>query len=111
MSSRFISPAIVAPETIDIELPKDLSKEEHMVIRRGLMVIAKIIQNLANNLFFGKEKHMVPLNTFLQANIASVTRFLSELNVSRSLPARKTDAYDHCRNIRRPRPRKKSMNG
>ncbi|KAF8207849.1 hypothetical protein K438DRAFT_2013261 [Mycena galopus ATCC 62051] len=77
---RFISPAIVAPETIDIELPKELSKEEHMVIRRGLMVIAKIIQNLANNLFFGKEKHMVPLNTFLQANIASVTRFLSELN-------------------------------
>ncbi|KAJ6515229.1 hypothetical protein C8R45DRAFT_1049017 [Mycena sanguinolenta] len=77
---RFISPAIVAPETIDIELPKELSKEEHLVIRRGLMVIAKIIQNLANNLFFGKEKHMVPLNTFLQANIASVTRFLSELN-------------------------------
>ncbi|KAJ7094350.1 hypothetical protein C8R44DRAFT_384405 [Mycena epipterygia] len=77
---RFISPAIVAPETIDIELPKELSREEHMVIRRGLMVIAKIIQNLANNLFFGKEKHMVPLNTFLQANIASVTRFLSELN-------------------------------
>lgn len=77
---RFISPAIVAPETIDIELPKDLTKEEQMVIRRGLMVIAKIIQNLANNLFFGKEKHMVPLNTFLQANIASVTRFLSELN-------------------------------
>jgi hypothetical protein len=74
----------VAPETIDIELPKDLSRDEHIVIRRGLMVIAKIIQNLANNLFFGKEKHMVPLNTFLQANIASVTRFLSELNVSLS---------------------------
>lgn len=84
--NRFISPAIVAPETIDIELPKDLSREEHMVIRRGLMVIAKIIQNLANNLFFGKEKHMVPLNTFLQANIASVTRFLSELNVGCSSP-------------------------
>ncbi|KAJ7265356.1 hypothetical protein B0H12DRAFT_1201035 [Mycena haematopus] len=77
---RFISPAIVAPETIDIELPKESSKEEQLIIRRGLMVIAKIIQNLANNLFFGKEKHMVPLNTFLQANIASVTRFLSELN-------------------------------
>ncbi|KAJ7167823.1 hypothetical protein C8R46DRAFT_1350755 [Mycena filopes] len=77
---RFISPAIVAPETIDVELPKELSREDQMVIRRGLMVIAKIIQNLANNLFFGKEKHMVPLNTFLQANIASVTRFLSELN-------------------------------
>ncbi|KAJ7620066.1 hypothetical protein FB45DRAFT_146957 [Roridomyces roridus] len=77
---RFISPAIVAPETIDVELPKDLSQEAQTTIRRGLMVIAKIIQNLANNLFFGKEKHMVPLNTFLQANIAIVTRFLSELN-------------------------------
>ncbi|CAK5277391.1 unnamed protein product [Mycena citricolor] len=73
---RFISPAIVAPETIDIQLPKD----EAMVLRRGLMIIAKIIQNLANNLFFGKEKHMVPLNEFLQTHIASITRFLSELH-------------------------------
>ncbi|KAF7329572.1 Ras-GAP domain-containing protein [Mycena kentingensis (nom. inval.)] len=77
---RFISPAIVAPETIDVEIPQDLSKEEQMSIRRGLMIIAKIIQNLANNLFFGKEKHMVPLNAFLADNIAIVTRFLSELN-------------------------------
>ncbi|KAJ7055100.1 hypothetical protein C8F01DRAFT_470816 [Mycena amicta] len=76
---RFISPAIVAPETIDVEIPKDLTKEEQMSIRRGLMIITKIIQNLANNLFFGKEKHMVPLNTFLADNIAIVTRFLSEL--------------------------------
>jgi neurofibromin 1 len=81
ISSSFILPAIVAPETIDVELPKELSRDEQMGIRRGLMVIAKIIQNLANNLFFGKEKHMVPLNTFLQDNIASVTRFLSELHV------------------------------
>lgn len=47
------------------------------------MVIAKIIQNLANNLFFGKEAHMVVLNPFLQGNIASITRFISELNVGR----------------------------
>ncbi|KAJ7302887.1 hypothetical protein DFH08DRAFT_70201 [Mycena albidolilacea] len=77
---RFISPAIVAPETIDVELPKELTKEEHLAIRRGLIVIAKIIQNLANNLFFRKERHMVPLNTFLQANVASVIRFLGQLN-------------------------------
>ncbi|KAF7302288.1 Ras-GAP domain-containing protein [Mycena indigotica] len=76
---RFISPAIVAPETIDVEIPKDLTREEQLSIRRGLMIITKIIQNLANNLFFGKEKHMVPLNAFLADNIAIVTRFLSEL--------------------------------
>ncbi|RDB19915.1 Neurofibromin [Hypsizygus marmoreus] len=73
---RFISPAVVAPETIDIELPKD----SNIVLRRGLMVVAKIIQNLANNIFFGKEAHMVVLNTFLKENITNVTRFLSEIS-------------------------------
>ncbi|TFK62722.1 hypothetical protein BDN72DRAFT_964371 [Pluteus cervinus] len=73
---RFISPAVVAPEIVDVELPKgDLT-----VLRRGLMVIAKIIQNLANNIFFGKEAHMVVLNGFLRDNIANVTRFLNDLH-------------------------------
>ncbi|TFK46902.1 hypothetical protein OE88DRAFT_1666689 [Heliocybe sulcata] len=73
---RFLSPAVVSPETVDVELPK----ENEIVIRRGLMVIAKIIQNLANNIFFGKEAHMEVLNDFLRANIVNVTRFLSEVN-------------------------------
>lgn len=73
----FISPAIVAPETVDVEVPKDDG-----VIRRGLMIIAKVMQNLANNIFFAKEAHMVCLNEFLKANITNVTRFLSEVNVS-----------------------------
>lgn len=45
------------------------------------MVIAKIIQNLANNILFGKELHMVILNDFLKDNIVTVTKFLSEINV------------------------------
>jgi hypothetical protein len=76
-SPSFISPAIVAPETVDVEVPKDDG-----VIRRGLMIIAKVMQNLANNIFFAKEAHMVCLNEFLKANITNVTRFLSEVNVS-----------------------------
>jgi len=63
---------------VDVEVPK----EDSLVIRRGLMVVAKVIQNLANNIFFGKEAHMVILNKFLEANIVNVTRFLSEINVS-----------------------------
>ena len=74
---RFISPAVVSPETVDVELPAELS----ITIRRGLMVVAKIIQNLANNIFFGKEAHMLPLNPFLKENITNVTRFLSEISV------------------------------
>ncbi|KAF7293793.1 Ras-GAP domain-containing protein [Mycena chlorophos] len=90
---RFISPAIVAPETIEFEIPKDLSKEEQMSIRRGLLILTKIIQNLANNLFFGKEKHMVPLNSFLQENIAIVTRFLSELTKYQPSADEETDEW------------------
>jgi len=73
----FISPAVVSPSIVDVEVPKG-----DKMISRGLMVIAKIIQNLANNIFFGKEFHMVVLNTFLEENIVNVTRFLSEVNVS-----------------------------
>ncbi|TBU46391.1 hypothetical protein BD309DRAFT_622853 [Dichomitus squalens] len=72
---RFISPAIVTPETVDVAIPNN-----DPTIRRGLMVIAKIIQNLANNILFGKEAHMVILNDFLKDNIVTVTKFLSEIN-------------------------------
>ncbi|KAK2465915.1 hypothetical protein APHAL10511_001556 [Amanita phalloides] len=73
---RFISPAVVTPEIVEVELPKD---DNAIVIRRGLIVITKILQNLANNIFFGKEAYMVTLNKFLEENIANVTRFLSEI--------------------------------
>ena len=78
VSGRFISPAVVQPEVVDVEVPKDDSD----VIRRGLKVIAKVIQNLANNIFFGKEQHMVPLNDFLHDNIVNVTRYLNDIVVS-----------------------------
>ena len=80
MVQSFISPAVVSPHTIDIEIPR----ENNMVLRRGLMVIAKIIQNLANNIFFGKEAHMTILNKFLESNIADITRFLSDMHVCSS---------------------------
>jgi hypothetical protein len=66
----------------------EIPKEDAGVIRRGLMVVAKIIQNLANNIFFGKELHMVVLNSFLEDNIVNVTRFLGEVNVCSSTMAR-----------------------
>ncbi|KAI5118442.1 hypothetical protein M0805_000576 [Coniferiporia weirii] len=71
---RFISPALVSPETIDVELP-----QEHAAIRRGLLVITKIIQNLANNVRFGKEAHMMCFNEFLTSNIVRVMRFLTDV--------------------------------
>ena len=76
MFLRFISPAVVHPESIDIELPKETESS----MKKGLLVIAKVIQGLANNIFFGKQAFMSSLNDFLKANIVIVTRFLSDLN-------------------------------
>jgi len=51
-------------------------------MRRGLLLIAKVIQNLANNVLFGaKEPYMYPLNSFLAQNIYKVTTFLREISV------------------------------
>ncbi|KAG5954004.1 hypothetical protein E4U53_002877 [Claviceps sorghi] len=74
---RFFCPAIVAPETDNL-----VSTSPTKEMRRGLLLIAKIIQNLANNVLFGtKEPYMFPLNPFLVQNIHIVTGFLREISV------------------------------
>ncbi|KAI0107044.1 GTPase [Nemania sp. FL0031] len=74
---RFFCPAIVAPESEKL-VNEPPSKE----MRRGLLLIAKVIQNLANNVLFGaKEQYMYPLNDFLTQNIYRVTTFLREISV------------------------------
>lgn len=73
---RFFCPAIVSPEAIDLAVPAE-SRE----VRRALLLITKVIQNLANNVKF-KEPHMQILNAFLAENIKQVTRFLSDVAVS-----------------------------
>ncbi|KAK5988736.1 Pentafunctional AROM polypeptide [Cladobotryum mycophilum] len=73
---RFFCPAIVAP---DVEGLVQTTPSKEM--RRGLLLIAKIIQNLANNVLFGtKEPYMFPLNLFLVQNIHVVMGFLREIS-------------------------------
>ncbi|KAF8324598.1 uncharacterized protein EI90DRAFT_3157325 [Cantharellus anzutake] len=71
---RFISPAVVSPWLIDMDAPFQNAK-----IRRGLVFVAKIVQNLANNVRFGREKFMVPFNRFLAQNIEPVTQYVKAL--------------------------------
>src|ERR1700761_1176467 len=74
---RFFCPAIVAPDAEGL-ITSAPSKE----MRRGLLLIAKVVQNLANNVLFGaKEPYMFPLNDFLTQNIYRVTTFLREISV------------------------------
>lgn len=75
---RFFCPAIVAPDAEGL-INSAPSKE----MRRGLLLIAKVVQNLANNVLFGaKEPYMFPLNDFLTQNIYRVTTFLREISAS-----------------------------
>ena len=77
---RFFCPAVVSPESIDLEISPD-----NRDIRRALVLITKVIQNLANNMVFGsKEPHMKVLNPFLSENIKQVTKFLSDVAVSKT---------------------------
>lgn len=74
---RFFCPAIVSPENIDLDVPA-----ERRDTRRALLLITKVIQNLANNVLFGsKEAHMKVLNQFLSDNIRQVTKFLADVAV------------------------------
>ncbi|ODN95826.1 neurofibromin 1 [Cryptococcus wingfieldii CBS 7118] len=72
---RFFCPAIVSPDTIDLD-----SAPDNAQTRRALLLITKVIQNLANNVVF-KEPHMKMLNPFLSDNIKQVTKFLSDVAI------------------------------
>ncbi|KAK6355415.1 Ras GTPase activating protein ira2 [Orbilia brochopaga] len=79
---RFFCPAIVAPDSEG--LVKSIPKRG---MRRGLLLIAKVVQNLANNVLFGaKEPYMIPLNDFLTANIYRVTQFLRDISSPIAIP-------------------------
>ncbi|KAI0230569.1 Ras GTPase activating protein ira2 [Massospora cicadina] len=76
MFLRFFCPTIVAPDInglVKLITDKDL--------RRGLLLITKVIQNLANNVFFGaKEAFMISLNDVLTEYIPKVSNYLAEIS-------------------------------
>ncbi|CBQ70693.1 related to Neurofibromin [Sporisorium reilianum SRZ2] len=82
---RFISPAVVSPHMIDINLTGP-SKD----LRRGLVLISKILITLASNNLFSshKEPFMTGLNDFLKSNVWKVTAFLDQVSDARTDPDR-----------------------
>lgn len=82
---RFLGPAIVAPQNIDMNLDGP-GKE----LRRGLLLVSKILQTLASNNLFSahKEPFMIGLNDFLRSNVWRVTTFLDGISDARTDPDR-----------------------
>ncbi|XP_015607506.1 neurofibromin isoform X2 [Cephus cinctus] len=71
---RFINPAIVSPQEMGI-----VSKQVPLQVKRGLMLMSKILQNIANHVEFSKEQHMLPFNDFLRAHFEVGRRFFIQI--------------------------------
>uniref|UniRef100_A0A3P9ATN2 Neurofibromin 1 n=1 Tax=Maylandia zebra TaxID=106582 RepID=A0A3P9ATN2_9CICH len=74
MFLRFINPAIVSPYETGILDKKPLPR-----IERGLKLMSKILQSIANHVLFTKEEHMRPFNDFVKSNFDSARRFFLDI--------------------------------
>jgi hypothetical protein len=74
---RFFTPALVSPETVCAFLR---DKPPSRILRRNLVLVAKVIQNLSNGVKFGpKEKFMQRLNPWLDRNSKKIEEFFLEI--------------------------------
>ena len=48
-------------------------------IKRGLMLMSKILQNIANHVEFSKEGHMLCFNEFVKSNFEDGRRFFRQI--------------------------------
>jgi len=72
---RFICPSIFSPEGFGItkESPNDQN-------RRTMIIVSKVIQNLANGVSFQKEQFMLPLNDLIDAYKDRIMIFLNKIS-------------------------------
>jgi len=78
---RYWCPAVTTPESYGLvaKPPQDIS-------RRTLVLVAKVLQNLANGVMFGgKEEFMTPMNKFIEGNTESIKDYFENMSVVRSL--------------------------
>lgn len=74
MFLRFINPAIVSPYEAGI-----LDKKPPPRIERGLKLMSKILQSIANHVLFTKEEYMRPFNDFVKNNFEAARRFFLDI--------------------------------
>lgn len=55
-----------------------VDKQPSVRTKRGLMLMSKILQNIANHVEFSKEQHMLPFNDFLRANFELGRRYVTK---------------------------------
>ncbi|KAE9049641.1 hypothetical protein PR003_g3096 [Phytophthora rubi] len=75
---RFLCPALVVPHKMNLT-PGSAAPDKQM--QRTLVLLAKLIQSLANNVEYtaSTESYMVPFNSFLARNRPKLTRFYDQI--------------------------------
>lgn len=84
---RFINPAIVSPHEMGI-----INKPVPLNVKRCLMLVSKILQNIANHVEFGKEQHMLPFNDFIRKHFETARRFFIKI----AYECETVDQPSHC---------------
>jgi len=85
MFLRFFCPAIVAPRNFG--LVEDVPSQS---LVRGLILVTKVLQNLANLQIFQKEPYMMDMNGFIQANISTMEQLFDKYAVRKGPSAGKS---------------------
>ncbi|KAJ5074445.1 ras gtpase-activating protein [Anaeramoeba ignava] len=79
MILRYFTPALTAYDQFGIMDQEPLSDE----IVRMLVLISQVLQKLTTGDLFGeKEEHMISLNSFIETNIESMSKYLDKISLS-----------------------------
>jgi len=84
---RFICPALIAPHSYALLMTPDRKKPivPNDQLQRQLVLLGKVLQNLANGVLFGKkEPFMIRMNQFITKNLESVGQWMDEISSSNS---------------------------
>lgn len=65
---------VVSPQELGI-----VCKQVPSSVKRGLMLMSKILQNIANHIEFSKEQHMLCFNDFLREHFETGRRFFIQI--------------------------------
>jgi hypothetical protein len=71
---RYLCPALIAPDGYGV-IPTPLQDQN---VRRALVLITKVLQNLANRVLFAKEPFMHCMNPFIEQRLQSIVDMFDE---------------------------------
>eukprot|EP00732_Lithocolla_globosa_P001321 Lithocolla_globosa_v1_NODE_629_length_3565_cov_4.135897.p1 type:complete len:808 gc:universal NODE_629_length_3565_cov_4.135897:1050-3473(+) len=95
---RFINPAILLPQSFCV-----ISPQLTISSNRQLVLVTKVLQNLANGVEFGKkEAFMADMNPFIKNNRAPLDHFIREILSESTVDHRPENILDRMRSTHAP---------